>query len=219
MEVFEAVRTLLAVREYRDKSVPPEGARRIVEAAWLSPSAANRQPWHFIAVDDRDTLRELGRIVQSGPYIAKAPFAVVVCVENTRFAVSDGSRAVQSMVLTAWADGIGSNWAGFSGLDATKPLLGIPDNLDVLCIVPFGYPARPRGKGKKERKPSRRSRAVTATVSRSASRAIARAARPPRVWALAVLVVLAAFSRHLTRAILGGYCCWQQHYGRLHQCK
>ena len=53
MEVFEAVRTVLAVREFQDKPVPPETARRIVEAARLSGSAANRQPWHFIAVDDR----------------------------------------------------------------------------------------------------------------------------------------------------------------------
>jgi nitroreductase len=34
-----------------------------------------------------------------------------------------------------------------------KPLLGIPDDLDVLAIIPFGYPARPVGKGKKNRKP------------------------------------------------------------------
>ena len=44
MPGFEAIRTLLAVREYQDKPVPPDAARRIVEAAWLSPSAANRRP-------------------------------------------------------------------------------------------------------------------------------------------------------------------------------
>jgi nitroreductase len=57
MEVFEAVRTVLAVREFRDEPIPQDAARRIVEAAWLSPSAANRQPWHFIAVDDRDAMK------------------------------------------------------------------------------------------------------------------------------------------------------------------
>jgi nitroreductase len=44
MEVFEAVRTALAVREFQGKPVPPDAARRIVEAAWLSPSDANRSP-------------------------------------------------------------------------------------------------------------------------------------------------------------------------------
>jgi nitroreductase len=153
MEVFEAVRTVLAVREFQDKPVPPDAARRIVEAAWLSPSAANRQPWHFIAVDVRDMLRQLGGIAQTGPYIAGAPFAVVVCIEDTDFAVSDASRAVQSMVLTAWSEGIGSNWAGFRNVEGARPILGIPGNLEVLAIVPFGYPARPVGKGRKQRKP------------------------------------------------------------------
>jgi nitroreductase len=152
MEVFNAVRTLLAVREFAEKPVPPEAALRVVEAAWLSPSAANRQPWHFIAVDDCDTLRQLGGIAKSGPYIAGAPFAVVVCIEDTDFAVSDASRAVQSMVLTAWSEGIGSNWAGFRNVEGAKPILGIPDNLEVLAIVPFRYPARPVGRGKKQRK-------------------------------------------------------------------
>ena len=56
------------------------------------------------------------------------------------------------MVLTAWAEGIGSNWVGFHGLDAVKPLLGIPEGLDVLAILPFGYPAQKLGKGNKNRK-------------------------------------------------------------------
>ena len=153
MEVFEAVRTVLAVREFQDKPIPPDAARRIIAAAHLTGSASNRQPWHFIAVDDRDTLRQLGGIARSGPYIAGAPFAVAVCTEDTPFAVSDASRAIQSMALTAWSDGIGSNWVGFSGLEGAKPILGIPDNLDVLGIVPFGYPVRALGKGRKQRKP------------------------------------------------------------------
>ena len=153
MEVFEAVRTVLAVREFQDKPVRPDAARRIVEAARLTASSQNKQPWHFIAVDDGDTLRQLGGIARSGPYIAQAPFAVVVCTEDTPFAVSDASRAVQSMVLTAWSEGIGSNWAGFGGLEGAKPILGVPDDLQVLAIVPFGYPARAVGRGRKQRKP------------------------------------------------------------------
>jgi nitroreductase len=44
MEVFEAVRTMLAVREFQDKPVPPESVRRIVEAGRLSGGSMNRQP-------------------------------------------------------------------------------------------------------------------------------------------------------------------------------
>jgi nitroreductase len=59
------------------------------------------------------------------------------------------------MLLAAWADGVGSNWVGFGGLEKAKALLDIPASLDVLAILPFGYPARPVGRGKKQRKPLR----------------------------------------------------------------
>ncbi len=153
MDVFEAVRTALAVRKYQDKAVPPDVVRRIVEAGWLTGSASNRQPWHFIVVENRDALRKLGGLARTGPYIAQAPLAVVVAVEDTPFAVSDASRAIQSMILAAWADGVGSNWVDFGGLDEVKALLGIPANLNVLAVLPFGYPAQATGQGKKKRKP------------------------------------------------------------------
>jgi nitroreductase len=152
MEVFEAVRTVLAVRSYQDKRVPSALVRRIVEAGRLTASSMNGQPWHFIVVENPETLRQLGALARTGPYVARAPLAVVVAIERTKFAVSDASRAVQSMVLTAWSEGVGSNWVGFQGLTEVKSLLGIPDTLDVLAILPFGYPAQAHGKGKKQRK-------------------------------------------------------------------
>ena len=152
MEVFEAVRTVLAVRDYQDTPVPPDIVRRIVEAGRLTASSMNGQPWHFIVVENRDTLRQMGALVRTGPYIAQAPLAIVVAIEQTKFAVSDASRAIQSMILTAWSEGIGSNWVGFRGLTEVKSLLGIPDALEVLAILPFGYPAQPTGQGKKQRK-------------------------------------------------------------------
>jgi nitroreductase len=152
MDVFEAVRTLLAVRSYKDAPIPDAVVRRIVEAGRLTGSGMNGQPWHFIVVRDRNTLRRLGELAPSGPYIAEAPLAIVIAVDKTRFAVSDASRAIQSMLLTAWADGIGSNWVGFGGLDKVKALLDIPGNLEVLAILPFGYPVRAVGRGKKQRK-------------------------------------------------------------------
>jgi nitroreductase len=125
-----------------------------VEAARLTGSAMNAQPWHFVVVQERGTLRQLGRLAGSGPYVAQAPLAVVVAVQrNSRFALSDASRAIQSMMLAAWGDGVGSNWVGFAGMDEVRALLGLPATLDVVGIVPFGYPARPVGKGRKQRKP------------------------------------------------------------------
>ena len=153
MTVFDAIQTMLAVRTYAGQPIPPDAVQRIVAAGWLTGSSMNRQPWHFVVVEDRDTLRQLGALAPSGPYIADAALAIAVVVERTTFAVSDASRAIQSMMLAAWAEGIGSNWVGFHGLDAVKPVLNVPETLDLFAIIPFGYPAQAVGKGKKQRKP------------------------------------------------------------------
>lgn len=153
MEVFEAVRTVLAVRQYQDRPIPPELVRRIVESAHLTGSSRNAQPWHFIVVQDREMLRRLGEVAKSGPYTAQAPLAIVAATEKSIFGLSDVSRAIQSMVLTAWAEGVGSNWVGFGGLEAVNTLLGIPAEIEVIAVVPFGYPVATLGKGKKNRKP------------------------------------------------------------------
>lgn len=154
MEVRDAIRTLLAVRQYQDKPVPADLVERIVEAAHLTASSMNKQPWHFVVVQDRDTLGRLGELAHTGPYIAQAPLAVVVAFEKaSRFGVSDASRAIQDLLLAAWSEGLGSNWVGFGGLDEAGTLLGIPAEFEVLAIVPFGYPARAVGRGKKQRRP------------------------------------------------------------------
>jgi nitroreductase len=56
------------------------------------------------------------------------------------------------MILTAWGDGVGSNWTGFAGLEAVRKEFGLPDAYDVLAVVPLGYPKR-KILGKKKRKP------------------------------------------------------------------
>ena len=152
MDTFDAVQTVLAVRAFQEKSVPAEVKNRILEAARLTGSGSNQQPWHFILVEGRAELQQLAALVRSGPYIAQADFAVVVVIEQSQMALSDGSRAVQSMILAAWDDGVGSNWTGFTPMPEINKLLNIPDNLDVLAILPFGYPVKQVGQGKKKRK-------------------------------------------------------------------
>lgn len=154
MEVFAAVRTVLAVRRYRDEPVPPAVRARIVEAGRLTASSINLQPWHFVVIEQRRTLRKIGDIMKAGRYIAEAALAVVVLVEkDSPYAVSDASRAIQSMIVTAWSDGVGSNWVGFGPMPAIEELIGAPATHEGLGIIPFGYPAATLGRGKKKRKP------------------------------------------------------------------
>jgi nitroreductase len=156
MDVFEAIRTILAVRKFQDKPVPAELIHKIVESARLTSSSRNGQPWQFIVIQSRETLKKIGELATSGPYTADAAFAVAVAYEKeSPFGVSDASLAIHSMMLTAWEAGVGSNWVGFAGRygETIAPLLGLPDSYDILAVVPFGYPVLTLGKGIKRRKP------------------------------------------------------------------
>jgi len=153
METFEAIRTVLAVRQFKDTPIPEPVVRQILEAGRLTASGGNSQPWHFIVVRDKETLRRLGHLARTGPYIPQAPLAIVVAMDPSTVAVSDGSRAIQDMMLAAWSQGVGSNWVGYNNLPEVNSLLVIPQEVSVLAILPFGYPAQAAGKGQKKRKP------------------------------------------------------------------
>jgi len=153
METFDAIRTVLAVRHFKDTPIPEPIVRQFVEAGRLTASGGNSQHWHFIVVRDKETLRRLGQLASTGPYSAQAPLAIVVAMDRSPLANSDGSRAIQDMILAAWSQGVGSNWVGFNNLPEVNPLLGIPQEVSVLSILPFGYPAEAVGKGQKKRKP------------------------------------------------------------------
>ena len=153
METFDAIRKVLAVRHFKDTPIPEPIVREIVEAGRLTASGGNSQPWHFIGVRDKETLRRLGQLARTGPYIPQAPLAIVVAMDRSPLADSDGSRAIQDMILAAWSQGVGSNWVGFNSLPEVNRFLGMPEEVSVLAILPFGYPVEAVGKGQKKRKP------------------------------------------------------------------
>jgi nitroreductase len=152
MDVFEAIKTLLAVREYRPDPVPDDVLLRILEAARLTASARNRQPWDFVVVRQRETLQRLGELASYGAYIAQAALAIAVVVPEGGTGPTDGARAVQDMMLAAWAEGVGSNWVGGVNTEPIRTLLNIPADRMILTVLPFGYPTKALGAGVKDRK-------------------------------------------------------------------
>lgn len=153
MDVYEAVSTLLAIRDYEDKPVSQKSLERILEAARLTASSRNTQEWDFVVIQEKETLEQLGQLARTGRYIADAPLAIAVVVPDKSIGYVDGARAVQDMMLVAWADGIGSNWVSNVNNSEVKGLLGIPEERLLLAIIPFGYPVQAVGAGEKDRKP------------------------------------------------------------------
>jgi nitroreductase len=153
MDTFECIRTRRTTRVFLPTTIPQHTIRNILEAGRLTPSARNLQPWHFIAIQDQDMLRQLAPLCTSGRFIEQASCAVVVVTDPTnRWHEIDGARAVQSMELAGWNEGVGTCWIGNMDRERIKDLLGVPASLHVLTILPFGYPAQsdtPRRRTKK----------------------------------------------------------------------
>ena len=152
MEVYGAVRTTLAVRNYQEKAVAPDVIGRIVEAGRLTGSAMNSQPWHFIVVQNREVLKQLATLAPSGAYLAEAALAIVVVTDGARAPLIDGTRAISSMQLVAWEEGLGSCWIGGVERDGVKRLLNIPESYELITVLPFGYPTEAAKRLRKRRK-------------------------------------------------------------------
>ena len=153
MSVSECVRGRIETREFKPEPVPEAALQKILEAGRWSPSQRNRQPWHFIVVQERETLKQLSAMAPSGPYLAEAPLAIVVVTEGARMPLVDGTRAVSSMQLVAWEEGIGSCWVGGVDRDGVKHLLDIPEAYELITVLPFGYPTDAAKRLRKRRKP------------------------------------------------------------------
>ncbi|HKQ33167.1 MAG TPA: nitroreductase family protein [Thermodesulfobacteriota bacterium] len=140
MDVFECVSTLSSIRSYKRKPVPESIVREVIEAGRLAPSAHNDQPWQFILVRDNAKLEGLEKYCISGRFVSEVDFAVVVVTDpSSKWHETDGTRAVQNMVLTAWNHNLGSCWIGNIDRAGLKKYLNIPDGLHVLTVLPFGY--------------------------------------------------------------------------------
>jgi nitroreductase len=155
MDTFACIRTRRTTRAFLPKDVPEETIHRILEAGRLAPSARNQQPWHFVVIQNKGMLKQLSTLCTSGRFIDQASCAVAVVTDPTnRWHEIDGARAVQSMELAGWNEGVGTCWIGSLERERIKELLGIPTHLHLLTILPFGYAVEPNAPRRKTKKRS-----------------------------------------------------------------
>jgi nitroreductase len=153
MDTFACIRTRRTTRTFLPKEIPESTIRKILEAGRLSPSARNSQPWHFVVIQDKSTLKQLAALCTSGRFIEQASCAVAIVTDpSNRWHEIDGARAVQNMELAGWNEGVGTCWIGSIERERVKELLGIPNPMHLLTILPFGYPVEPNAPRRKTKK-------------------------------------------------------------------
>ena len=129
-------------REYADREIPEDVARRILEAGRIAGSAQNRQPRRFVVLDDADLRELVAETVYAPANVLGATLAIAIVVRGSPG--FDAGRAAQNMMLAAWNEGVTSCPNGIPDSDRTGEVLGLGDDEHVINVLSFGYPARER---------------------------------------------------------------------------
>ena len=133
-------------RKFTNEKIDADELSMVLNAALISPSAKNRRSWHFVVVEDKETLEKLSECKESG---AVAVVVLGNVAENDCW-IEDCSIATLAMQLQAEDLGLGSCWvqvrnrglnSGERGTDIVRGVLNIPEALDTLCILALGHKA------------------------------------------------------------------------------
>jgi nitroreductase len=153
MNVFEAIVGRKSVRRFEKKAVDDKLIGVLLYMATQAPSAGNVQDWRFIVVKDEEQKEKLYKAALEQDCIINAPVVIVVCSDirsislkygtrgETLYSIQDTAAAVQNILLSAYALGLGACWVGAFDEDAVKTALGLPENIRPYALIPVGYPA------------------------------------------------------------------------------
>ncbi len=161
---IENIMTRTSIRKYKDQPVEQEKIDIMLKAAMAAPTAVNLQPWHFIVIDDKNTLKLL-----SGQQPNNAPLMIAVCGDTNKTTMPDGkgklpdfwvqdvSAATENLLLAAHAQGLGAVWTSvypvMERVAEVANVLNCPENIIPLAVVRIGYPdesPKPKDKFKQE---------------------------------------------------------------------
>ncbi len=162
---IENIMARTSIRSYTDQTVSADTIDILLKAGMAAPTAVNKQPWHFVAVTDKEILNQLAKANPNAGMAAKAPLGIVVCGDMTKtmdgpfraFWIQDCSAATENILLAAHALGLGAVWTGLYPNEeaalAVREVLKAPDHIVPLCTIVIGYPAEqtaPKDKWKPE---------------------------------------------------------------------
>jgi len=148
--VLEAIKKRRSVRSYQDKEIPEDILLQILEAGRLAPSANNKQNWKFIVVKDEDLRKKLIPACKNQEFVGEAPVVVTGCATNLDHIMSNGEHsypidlaiALDHMSLEAASLGLGTCWIGAFYQEQVKEILGVPEDVRVVAVMPLGYPKK-----------------------------------------------------------------------------
>lgn len=159
MNVSEAIQTKRAVRQFKPENLPDFAVNKILNAGRRAQSAKNSQPWHFIAVQEKQKLTSLSETGHFAGHIAGAALCIAIITPppEQRFSIMfDAGQAAAYMQLAGWELGIGSCLATIYNPEQARQILEFPEELTSRIAISFGFPSDSKVLTKKPQKGGRR---------------------------------------------------------------
>jgi len=141
MDALDAIFTRKSIRSYTDQNISEDTINTLIKAAMSAPSAHNQHPWHFIVIQDRDTLSKLSENFTYGKMLATSPLAILLCCDTNGlrspdFWTQDMSAATENILLASRAQDLGAVRIGLYPKEASVTFVSEYFNLPE-GIVPF----------------------------------------------------------------------------------
>ena len=159
MEFTDLIETRYSVRAYRSDPVEEDKLQRVLEAARLAPTAANRQPFQLIVIHTAGREEELGKIYHR-EWFTQAPLLICACgwpekawvsKEGVNYLYVDVAIVMDHLILAATDLGLGTCWVAAFDREEARQVLGLPEDVTPIAMTPLGYAAdQPKAKVRKD---------------------------------------------------------------------
>lgn len=143
MEAFDCIAKRASVREYQSKLVEKASLEKLVDAGRRAPTARAIEPWEFVVIQNKETLKELGQISPNGSFVKDATACIAIFCKQTKYYLEDGCAATENILLAAQALGLGACWIAGDKKDyvnVVAELLGVPQDLKLVSLISIGWP-------------------------------------------------------------------------------
>jgi nitroreductase len=136
-----------SARKYQEKPVESEKLEKVLSAGRVAPSAHNKQPWHYIVVQQKETKEKICETYQY-KWLLKAPAIIVICGDHEASWKRDDGKdhcdidialTLDHMMLQAAEIGLGTCCVCMFDAQKCHEIFDLPENIEVVALLPIGY--------------------------------------------------------------------------------
>ena len=145
MDFLELVNKRYSVRGYKPIPLEDEKLQKVLEAARMAPTGANRQAFQLIVVHTKGREEELRKIYDKDWFV-QAPVIICACAMATPgqpFREGGASLNIgivmDHLIMAATSLGLGTCWIGAFNHDEAKRILGFPEEAKPVICAAIGY--------------------------------------------------------------------------------